>query len=43
MEQYNVNGIGFSIHVSSMQTEGRYSLIEVIFPSNEEGGISSQT
>ncbi len=40
MEQYNVNGIGFSIHVSSTQTEGRYSLIEVVFPSNEEGGIS---
>ena len=39
-QQYDLNGLNFIIHVSGIETDGRYSIIEVIFPSNQEGGIS---
>ncbi|MGD9672074.1 MAG: cupin domain-containing protein [Candidatus Nitrosocosmicus sp.] len=39
-QQYSLNGLNFIIHVSGIQTQGSYSIIEVIFPINEENEIS---
>ena len=39
VEQYNLNGIIYKIIVSGSQTENKYSIIEITFPSDEESEI----
>lgn len=39
IEQYNLNGIIHKIIVSGNQTENKYSIIEITFPSGEESEI----
>ena len=39
IEQYNLNGIIYKIIVSGSQTENKYSIIEITFPSGEESEI----
>ncbi|HSA75511.1 MAG TPA: hypothetical protein VLE21_04915, partial [Candidatus Nitrosocosmicus sp.] len=38
-EQYTLNGITYKIIVSGNQTENKYSIIEITFPSGEESEI----
>ena len=40
LQRYNLNGIFFRIVLSGDQTNGTYSVIEVIFPANRQDGIS---
>ena len=39
IEQYTLNGIIYKIILSSNQTENKYSIIEITFPSGEESEI----
>ena len=39
IEQYTLNGIIYRIIVSGNQTENKYSIIEITFPSGEESEI----
>ena len=39
IEQYTLNGIIYKIIVSGNQTENKYSIIEITFPSGEESEI----
>ena len=39
IEQYNLNGITHKIIVSGNQTDNKYSIIEITFPSGEESEI----
>lgn len=39
IEQYNLNGIIYKIIVSGDQTENKYFIIEITFPSAEESEI----
>jgi len=39
IEQYSLNGISYKIIVSGSQTENKYSIIEITFPSGQESEI----
>ncbi|TVP41816.1 cupin domain-containing protein [Candidatus Nitrosocosmicus arcticus] len=39
IEQYNLNGIIYKILVTGKQTQNKYSIIEITFPSGEESEI----
>ena len=39
IEQYNLDGIIYKIIISGNQTENKYSIIEITFPSGEESEI----